>query len=88
MVFLFIIHHSSIITMTRGSWFISKFAGSWRFDQVAPRQTQVSFRYHLQGRPRWLAWLLTPRLQRLFARDTQKRLLALKTAVEQGNVSL
>lgn len=79
---------ATAITMTHGPWFISKFAGSWRFDQITPEKTRVSFRYHLQGRPRWLAWLLTPLLQRLFARDTQKRLLALKTAVEQGKLVL
>lgn len=79
---------ATAITMTRGPWFIGKFAGSWRFDQLTPQRTRVCFRYHLQGRPRWLAWLLTPLLQRLFARDTQKRLHALKTAVEQGKLVL
>jgi hypothetical protein len=50
---------------------------------VSPGLTRVSFRYHLRARPRWLSWLLTPALAWAFARDTRKRLVALKAAVEQ-----
>ena len=71
------------VKMTRGPRIIERFAGSWRFEEVAPGQTRVSFRYVLRARPRWLAWLLTPLLARVFARDTRKRLAALKEAVEQ-----
>ena len=60
--------------------------GSWRFEEVAHGQTRVGFRYNLRARPWWLAWLLTPILGWVFARDTRKRLLALKTAVEKGGV--
>ena len=74
------------VKMTRGPWVIRSFAGSWRFTEVALGQTRVEFRYHLQARPRWLSWLLTPVLARLFARDTRKRLAALKTAVESGGL--
>ena len=48
------------VKMTCGPWIIERFAGSWRFEEVAPGQTRVSFRYVLRARPRWLAWLLTP----------------------------
>ena len=71
------------VKMTRGPRLIGSFAGSWRFDEVAPGVTRVSFRYHLQVRPRWLAWLLTPVLGWVFARDTRRRLAALKDAVER-----
>ena len=74
------------VKMTRGPRLIASFAGSWRFDEVAPGVTRVSFRYHLQARPRWLAWLLTPALGWVFARDTRWRLAALKDAVERRGV--
>ena len=70
------------VKMTRGPWLIDSFAGAWRFEAAAAGQTRVGFRYHLRAWPRWLSWLLTPLLARLFARDTRKRLLALKSAVE------
>ena len=71
------------IKMTRGPWFLESFAGSWRFEQVEPGITRVGFHYSVRARPRWLAWLLTPVLSRVFARDTRRRLRALKEAVEQ-----
>lgn len=71
------------VKMTRGPRLIDRFAGSWRFEEVAPGRTRVGFRYHLRTRPRWLAWLLTPVMGWVFARDTRKRLAALKAAVEQ-----
>jgi hypothetical protein len=74
---------TTAVKMTRGPWFLDSFAGSWRFEVVAPGQTRVGFRYHLRAWPVWLSWLLTPILGRVFARDTRKRLLALKAAVEE-----
>jgi ribosome-associated toxin RatA of RatAB toxin-antitoxin module len=70
------------IKMTRGPWFLENFAGSWRFEEVEPGQTRVEFRYSLSARPRWMSWLLNPILRRVFARDTRRRLVALKEAVE------
>ena len=62
---------------------LGSFAGTWRFEEVAPGQTRVGFRYHLKARPRWLSMAFTPVLTWVFARDTRKRLAALKAAVEQ-----
>jgi ribosome-associated toxin RatA of RatAB toxin-antitoxin module len=72
------------VKMTRGPWLIDRFAGCWRFEETTPGQTRVGFRYQLRARPRFLSWLLTPVLAWVFARDTRKRLSALKTAVEKG----
>jgi ribosome-associated toxin RatA of RatAB toxin-antitoxin module len=74
------------VKMTRGPRLIRSFAGSWRFERVASGRTRVSFRYRIQARPRWLAWLLTPALAWVFARDTRKRLAALKVAVERRGI--
>lgn len=78
-------HPSTVaaVKMTRGPWFIESFAGSWRFEEAPVGQTRVFFRYHVRAQPRWLAALLTPLLAWQFARDTRKRLAALKTAVEE-----
>jgi len=73
---------ATAVKMTRGPWLIGRFAGSWRFEEVAPGQTRVGFRYYLRARPKWLSWLLTPVLAWVFARDTRKRLAALKAAAE------
>lgn len=77
---------TTAVKMTHGPWLIERFAGSWRFEEVAPGQTRVSFRYSLRARPRWLSWLLTPILAAVFARDTRRRLVALKKAVDEGGI--
>jgi ribosome-associated toxin RatA of RatAB toxin-antitoxin module len=71
------------IKMTRGPWFLKSFAGSWRFEEVEPGRTRVSFEYSLRARPRPLSWFLNPILARVFARDTRRRLEALKKSVEE-----
>jgi Polyketide cyclase / dehydrase and lipid transport len=75
--------HATAGKMTSGPWFLDKFAGSWRFEEVAPGRTRVGFRYSMRTRPVWLSWLLSPILARAFARDTRDRLQALKEAVER-----
>lgn len=70
---------TTAVKMTRGPRLIRQFAGTWHFHEESPGQTRVSFRYHLRARPAWLtavvAWF--------FARDTRKRLQALKAFVER-----
>jgi ribosome-associated toxin RatA of RatAB toxin-antitoxin module len=78
--------HTCAVKMTRGPRLLDRFAGSWRFDEVAPGQTRVTFSYHLRARPRLLSWLLTPLVRWVFARDMRKRLAALKVAVEQRGI--
>jgi hypothetical protein len=65
--------------MTRGPWFLASFAGSWRFEALAPGRTRVHFTYHLQARPRCLSWLLNPLLKRTFRSDTRQRLQSLSS---------
>jgi ribosome-associated toxin RatA of RatAB toxin-antitoxin module len=78
---------ATAVKMTRGPWFLSDFAGSWRFEEIEPGRTRVGFRYSLQARPRALSWLLNPILVRSFTRDTRARLRALKEAVEPTSPS-
>ncbi len=70
------------IKMTRGPAILKTFAGSWVFEVVSDSRTRVVFRYHLSAPPRWLKSVLEPILQFVFSRDMQKRLVALKRAVE------
>ena len=74
------------VKMTRGPWIIESFAGSWRFERAGEGETRVQFRYQVRARPRALAWLLTPVLARVFARDVRKRLRGLKSAVEDRHI--
>ncbi|MFD5601341.1 SRPBCC family protein [Leucobacter sp. NPDC058333] len=41
--------------MTRGPWFLERFAGGWQFRPVEGGGTQVIWRYNFACRPHWLA---------------------------------
>lgn len=71
------------VKMTRGPVFIEAFAGSWRFEPMAPNMTRVSFCYFLRSRPRWLRPLLDRLCLAVFARNTHRRLIALRSAAEK-----
>ena len=68
------------VRMTRGPWFLARFAGAWRFREIRPGHTRVTFRYHVRARPRWAAWCLSPVLTWVFAYETKRRLIALRDA--------
>lgn len=74
---------ATAVRMTKGPWFLHRFAGAWRFTPQAEGSTRVTFRYQLVAWPRFLARVLTPILSHHFARDTQRRLEALKSFVER-----
>jgi hypothetical protein len=74
------------VRMTRGPALLASFAGSWRFAEAGPGRTRVCFRYRLAARPRWLRRVLDPLLRTVFARDTARRLLSLRRAVEETDL--
>jgi hypothetical protein len=75
------------VKMIRGPRMIGGFAASWAFEEIQPAQTRVVYRWWLSPRPGWLSRLLLPIIAWAFARDTRKRLAALKSAFEKRAVS-
>jgi len=74
------------VKMTRGPRILATFAGSWRFQAIAPGRTRVVFRYHIAAAPRWLGFILDPIMRAVFAHDVGKRLKGLKHAVEMTGI--
>ena len=86
------------VKMTRGPWFLERFAASWQFDERVPVATDsyswfdfrepgvtlVTFRYYITIRPRWLKWVLEPVCILVFRYEMRKRLRGLKRFVEAG----
>ena len=72
------------VKMTRGPWFLERFAASWQFDEREPGVTLVTFRYYITIRPRWLKWVLEPVCTLVFRYEMRKRLRGLKRFVEAG----
>ena len=73
------------VRMTRGPWMFRSFAGSWVYDAETPGRTRVTFRYHVEARPR-LRPITDAILERVFARAMDARLEALRVAVERGRM--
>lgn len=72
------------VKMTRGPMLLETFAGAWEFAPVDGGRTQVTFRYNLRVRPRWLAWLIEPIARLWFSRETRLRVTALANALGAG----
>lgn len=74
------------VKMTRGPVLFASFAGSWRFHEVAPGLTRVTFRYNLKARLRWLRPIVDPIARAILERDIEQRLMALKRVVESTSI--
>ena len=71
--------------MTRGPFFFTQFAGSWRLEPAGseqPQAVQVTFRYSFTTRWPWLRRIVDPVVQRVFHRDIRGRLAGLKSGAE------
>jgi ribosome-associated toxin RatA of RatAB toxin-antitoxin module len=70
------------VRMTRGPWFLDRFAGSWRYEELTAASTRVVFRYHVKTK-RWLLGSFGERMiERAFARSMDERLETLKERLE------
>ena len=74
------------VKMTRGPRLLAAFAGSWRFQEVAPGHTRVIFRYHVAAAPRWLGFIFDPIVRAVFTHEVGRRLRGLKQAVETTDI--
>jgi hypothetical protein len=70
------------VSMTRGPMFIRKFAASIRQKRIGDNTTLITYRYHFEAQPRFLAFLIEPVMGLVFKRETEKRLAALKSYLE------
>lgn len=69
------------VRMTSGPWMFASFAGSWGYEP-AGEGTRVTFRYHMQLRPRWLGSWGDRALAGFFSRDMERRLVSAKQRLE------
>lgn len=73
------------VKMTKGPWMFTRFAGSWGYEKLEERSTKVTFRYHVEAPFGQVGdWVL----EKVFAREMDARLGALKSAVESGRVAI
>lgn len=71
------------VKMTKGPWIFRNFAASIRQKVNADGSTRVTYRFNFELRPIATAMLLRPVVCKLFERETNSRLLALKEYLER-----
>ena len=74
------------MTMLEGPPMFSKFAGTWLFEALGPKCTEVTFQYHYVLWPRWLSPVGEPIASRILKRDMRKRLEGLKESAETTDI--
>jgi hypothetical protein len=66
------------VKMVNSPAFFRSWAASIRHEAVSDHESRITYKFHFTTRPRVLRWLLDPLMQRIFLRETRKRLQALK----------
>ena len=69
------------VKMTKGPFIFSSFAGSWKFAQIEPEQTEVSFIYSFELR--WPFRIFRNIVNRKLQSEVKQRLLDLKSNIER-----
>ena len=73
------------VKMTRGPRLLKTFGGTWEFASIEENSTRVTFRYFLDVRPKWMAWLLEPCARWWFSWETKRRVRALAKFMTAAN---
>jgi len=63
--------------------FFKSFAATIRHISLDDDRSKITYTYHFEAKPRWLAWLLEPIMNFKLKRETRKRLEALKGFLER-----
>lgn len=66
------------VRMLNSPPFFQSWAASIRHEDLPDDTSRITYKFHFTARPRWLAFLLDPIMERVFRWETRKRLQALK----------
>lgn len=71
------------VKMTKGPWMFGSFAGSWAYRAIDLENTEVTFRYAMELRPRLLGGVGDRLLARIFGANMETRLASAKERLER-----
>ena len=71
------------VKMTNHPPFFRSYSATIRHTPLDKDRSKISYTYHFEAKPKWLAWLLEPILNLALRRETQKRLQALEEFLEK-----
>lgn len=73
----------SAVKMVNSPPLFATSAASLRHEDLGDGQSRIIYTWTFTARPRWLAWLVEPVMQRVFAWETKRRLVALREHFER-----
>lgn len=73
---------NAAVSLTNRPPFFNHFAATIRHEPLGENRSRVTYIYYFQARPRFLAPVLEPLMDRLLKRETQQRLHALRNYLE------
>jgi len=73
------------VKMVNMPLFFADWAASIRHEDLSENKSRVTYTWTFSARPRWCAWVLEPLMDRVFRRETRKRLRALQAAFAGQN---
>lgn len=76
--------HLAAVKMVNAPPFFLTWAASIEHEDVSPGESRITYRFHFTSKPPWLRFLLDPLMERVFAWETRKRLLALKAVFSRS----
>jgi hypothetical protein len=63
--------------------FFKNFAATIRHNPLGPARSQITYTFHFEAKPKWLAGLLEPLMNRRLRMETERRLKSLKNFLEK-----
>ncbi|MFN3153546.1 SRPBCC family protein [Bremerella sp.] len=74
------------VTLVNRPWLFESFHATIRHETINDTRSRVIYIYAFACRPKWLAWVWEPMVNRLLKRETHRRLASLRCYVEASVV--
>lgn len=73
------------VTMVKGPFILSRFSGAWNVKRIDDMKSLLIFTYHFELKGGFFGKILLPIVTHLFSKDMKKRLISIKSYIENKN---
>ena len=73
------------VTMVKGPFILSRFSGAWNVKRIDDMKSLLILTYHFELKGGFFGKILLPIVTHLFSKDMKKRLISIKSYIENKN---
>ncbi len=73
------------VTLVKGPFILSRFSGAWNIKRIDDMKYLLIFTYHFELKGGFFGKILLPIVTYLFSKDMKKRLISIKSYIENKN---